>query len=114
MIMKGQNGHGLLSRKTWNYPVEYSMAILIFGHVLLLFEIIWLLLEHQLVKFTYSEKVTKFCEIFTLYVVPVKSKVKILQNFVAFSEYMNFDTAIHIQTDIDLGILHVDLLKPCH
>ena len=24
------------------------------------------------------------------YVVPVKSKVKILQNFVAFSEYMNF------------------------
>ena len=38
-------------------------------------------------KFIYSEKVTKFCEIFTLllsYVVPVKSKVKILQNFVAF------------------------------
>ena len=26
----------------------------------------------------------------TLYVVPVKSKVKILQNFVAFSEYINF------------------------
>ena len=26
----------------------------------------------------------------TLYVVPVKSKVKISQNFVAFSEYMNF------------------------
>ena len=41
----------------------------------------------------YSEKATKFYEIFTLlllYVVPVKSKVKILQNFVAFSEYMNF------------------------
>ena len=35
----------------------------------------------------------KICEIFTLllsYVVPVKSKVKISQNFVAFSEYMNF------------------------
>ena len=33
--------------------------------------------------------------IFTLllsYVVPVKSKVKISQNFVAFSEYMNFTT----------------------
>jgi hypothetical protein len=33
------------------------------------------------------------CEIFTLllsYVVPVKSEVKISQNFVAFSEYMNF------------------------
>ena len=45
------------------------------------------------VKFTYSEKATKFCEIFTLllsYVVPVKSKVKILQNFVASSECMNF------------------------
>ena len=44
-------------------------------------------------QFIYSEKATKFCEIFTLllsYVVPVKSKVKIFQNFVAFSEYMNF------------------------
>ena len=44
-------------------------------------------------KFIYSKKATKFCEIFALllsYVVPVKSKVKILQNFVAFSEYMNF------------------------
>ena len=45
------------------------------------------------IKFIYSENATKFCEIFTLllsYVVPVKSKVKILENFVAFSEYMNF------------------------
>ena len=45
------------------------------------------------IKFIYSEKATKFCEIFTLllsYVLPVKSKVKISQNFVAFSEYMNF------------------------
>ena len=44
-------------------------------------------------KFIYSEKATKVCEIFTLilsYVVPVKNKVKISQNFVAFSEYMNF------------------------
>ena len=43
--------------------------------------------------FIYSEKATKFCEIFTLllsYVVPVKSKVKISQNFLAFSEYMSF------------------------
>ena len=46
-----------------------------------------------LLKFIYSEKATKFCEIFILllsYVVPVKSKVKISQNCVAFSEYMNF------------------------
>ena len=45
------------------------------------------------VKFLYSEKATKFCKIFTLllsYVVPDKIKVKISQNFVAFSEYMNF------------------------
>ena len=45
------------------------------------------------VKFIYSEKATKFCEIFTLhlsYVVPDKHKVEILQNFVAFSENMNF------------------------
>ena len=44
-------------------------------------------------KFIYSEKATKFCEISTLdlsYVVTVKSTVEISQNFVAFSEYMNF------------------------
>ena len=53
------------------------------------------LIFYLLVKFIYSEKVTKFCKIFTLilsYVVPVKSKVEILQNFVAFLEYMNFTT----------------------
>jgi hypothetical protein len=45
------------------------------------------------IKLIYSEKAPKLCEIFTLlfsYVVPVKSKVKIFQNFGAFSEYMNF------------------------
>ena len=47
-----------------------------------------------LLKFIYSEKATKFCEMSTIllsYVVPVKSKVEISQNFVAFSEYMNFN-----------------------
>ena len=47
----------------------------------------------MILKFIYSEKATKFCEISTVdlsYVVPVKSKMEILQNFVAFSEYMNF------------------------
>ena len=43
----------------------------------------------NLLKFIYSEKATKFCEISTSYVLPVKSKVEISQNFVAFSEYMN-------------------------
>ena len=45
------------------------------------------------IKFTYSEKATKFCEIFTLLLTTVhrvKSKAKISQNFVAFSECMNF------------------------
>ena len=44
-------------------------------------------------KFIYSEKATKFCEIFPLLLTvctAVKSKGKILQNFVAFSEHMNF------------------------
>ena len=52
---------------------------------------------HTLVKFIYSEKATKVCEIFTLllsYVVPVKSKVKTLLNCVVFSEYMNFNLKI--------------------
>ena len=45
-------------------------------------------------KFIYSEKATKFCKISTLllsYVVPVKCKVEISQNFEAFSEYMNIN-----------------------
>ena len=50
-------------------------------------------IKNRIVKFMYSEKATNFFEIFTLllsYVVLVKSKVKISQNLVAFSEYMNF------------------------
>ena len=49
------------------------------------------------IKFIYSEKATKFCEIFPLLLTVctvVKSKGKILQNSVAFSEYMNF-TLVH-------------------
>ena len=51
----------------------------------------------------YSEKDTKFCEISTLllfYVVPVKSKVEISQNFVAFSEYMNFTTILYVTANV--------------
>ena len=46
-----------------------------------------------LLKFIYSEKATKFCEFFPLLLTTVhtvKRKGKISQNFVAFSEYMNF------------------------
>ena len=51
-------------------------------------------LECYPVKFIYSEKAKKFCEIFPLLLTVctvVKSKGKISQNFVAFSEYMNFN-----------------------
>ena len=50
------------------------------------------------VKFIYSEKATKVCEISTVdlsYVVPFKSTVEISQNFVAFSEYMNFKKRVN-------------------
>ena len=44
-------------------------------------------------KFIYSEKAKKICEISIVdlpHVEPVKSLLEISQNFVAFSEYMNF------------------------
>ena len=56
---------------------------------------------YNLLKFIYSEKATKFFEISTLllsYVVPVKSKVEISKNFVAASEYMNFNIQNLTQT----------------
>ena len=53
------------------------------------------------IKFICSEKATKFCEIFLLLLTVctvVKSKGKISQNFVAFSEYMNFNISNHIKS----------------
>ena len=48
----------------------------------------------NLSKYIYAEKATKFCEVsallLTICSTAVKSKVEIPQNFVAFSEYMNF------------------------
>ena len=46
---------------------------------------------YDALKFIFSEKATKICEIVTLflsYAVPVKNKVMISQNFVVFSEYI--------------------------
>ena len=74
-------------RKVWYYHIWIQNYL---GFILLILTYI---------KFIYSEKATKFCEIFTLllsYVVPVKSKVKISQNIVAFSEYMNFTTFLSV------------------
>ena len=58
--------------------------------------------ENRFLKFIYSEKATKFCEISLLllsYVVSVKSKVNISQKFVAFSEYMNFNVGNQLCSD---------------
>ena len=63
--------------------------------------------ENYVVRFIYSEKATKFSEIFTLplsYVVPVKSNVKMSQNFVASSEYMNFKSQIVYLFHVAVGV----------
>ena len=57
-----------------------------------------------MIKFIYSEKATKLCKIFPLLLTTVhtvKSKGKILQNFVALSEYMNFKKLYCWNTIID-------------
>jgi hypothetical protein len=61
----------------------------------------WYYRKHKLnaiqIKFIYSEKASKFCEIFTLLLTVctvVKSKVKISQNFVAF--IWTLATYVHI------------------
>jgi hypothetical protein len=67
------------------------------------------------VKFIYSEKATNFCEISTVdlpYVVTVKSTVEIFQNFVAFSEYMNFTCALCMH--IPVYILKLTLRPLCN
>ena len=46
---------------------------------------------------------------------PVKSKVEILQNFVAFSEYMNFKTifsALYVNPDWDISKEFICFFKP--
>ena len=62
-------------------------------------------------KFIYSERATKCCEIYSVdlsYVVTVKSTVEISQNFVAFSEYMNFNYLFYQDIQwILLGILQI-------
>ena len=54
--------------------------------------------KQKVIKLIYSEKATIFCEISTIdlsHVLTVKSTVEILQNFVAYSEYMNFIIVIY-------------------
>ena len=70
-----------------------------------------------IIKFIYSEKATKFCEIFTLllsYVMPVKSKVKISQNCVPFSEFMNFNSVVGNHSDTyTLGKFLEEMSRSC-
>ena len=57
------------------------------------------------VKFIYSEKAAKFCKISTVdlsYVVPVKSTVETLQNFVTLSKYVNFMKTLPNGTNMQL------------
>ena len=53
----------------------------------------------RILKFRYFEKVTKFCEISTLLLTEseLRSKGDISQNFVAFSEYVNFKIDVVLQ-----------------
>ena len=66
-----------------------------------------------ILKFVYSEKATKFCEISTLLLSTVhtgKSKVEISQNFVAFSEYTNFKIVTYGRLS---GIIKLNKLVVC-
>ena len=61
-----------------SFPIQINITFLTDSHIL---------------KFIYFEKATKLCVFSTLLLTTVhtvKSKVEISQNFVAFSEYMNF------------------------
>ena len=81
------------------YFIFYKQKI---NHICLSF-----ILEFADLKFIYSEKATKFCEISPLllsYVVPVKSKVEISQKFLAFSEYMNFNNQSKISSWMGSGL----------
>ena len=66
-------------------------------------------MSNVLLKFIYFEKATKFCKIFPLLMTvctAVISKGKISQNFVAFSEYMNFTKEVCIETvTIEVGVI---------
>ena len=97
-----------LSFKTWYYGSLYFKIIILGGSSAQVSKLwrskklqsieitIFLALARKL-KFICSEKATKFFEIFTFllsYLVPVKSKIKISQSFVAFLEYMNFNCQV--------------------
>ena len=65
--------------------------------------------------FIYSEMATKFSKISTnylSYVLTVKWLMDILQNFVAFSEYINFSKAYYnVPTNVSTNICDINLIS---
>ena len=76
-----------------------------YGHTI----IEYMLIQYsKFLKFIYSEKATKFCKIFPLLLTVctlVKSKGKISQNFVVFSEYMNFNCGLLLNLAQTVSVL---------
>ena len=72
---------------------------------------IWAICIH--LKYIYSEKAAKFCEISTVdlsYVVTIKSTVEISQTFMAFSEYLNFTRVLYcIAIGIYIFLLNLEI-----
>ena len=79
-----------------------------FWHLLKLMSCLALNCAHHIIssklKFIYSEKATKVCKISTLLLSTIHTMVEIPQNFVAFSEYMNFSN-VKINLEIFLKLL---------
>ena len=86
-----------------NYPIK--------KRYLCILEIRWKKLK---IKFMNSEKATKVCEISTLILTvctAVKSKVEISQNFVAFSEFMNFNSIFPLSSKQEVAQIITNLTK---
>ena len=84
ILFRQKEGSVHFFRRVKNVPTEWT----------LMRQHYWLMCWHTVfpfwnLNFIYSEKATKSCEIFTL-LLSYAGKEKISQNFVAFSEYMNF------------------------
>ena len=98
------NGNYCGQDKIWSFSMYVSLW---FIYLNFLVENAWIFhWWHSIVrilKFIYSEKATKLCEIFTLFLTVctiVKSIVKISQNCVAFSEHiMNFTNKIYFNIE---------------
>ena len=75
---------------------------------------LWCCMSMIVIKFIYSEKATQFCKISTVHLTYTyyKYKVEISENFVAFSEYMNFKEkkiwiAVKLQADSCLWMANI-------